>query len=59
MSKNCFEERHVDLLFIGEEKKNTMFLSEILINLCMVIHYIVEENIFAVIVCNLLAPKEY
>ena len=41
VSKEC-EEKHVDLLLIGEGKKN-MFLSNISIDSCMIIHYIVEE----------------
>ena len=36
-----------------------MFLSKILIHLCMVIHYMVEGNIFAGIVCKLSAQKKY
>ena len=36
MSKKYFEEKHVDLLLIEEEGKNTMFLSKILIHLCMI-----------------------
>ena len=35
--------RQVDLLLINEEVKNTMFLSKILIHLCIVIHYIVAN----------------
>ena len=31
---------------IGRGEKNTIFLSMILIDSCMIIHYIVEENIF-------------
>ena len=41
----CCEEKHAHLLQIGKGGKNTMFLSNILIRLCMIIHYIVEENI--------------
>ena len=36
MSKKYFEEKHVDLLLIEEEGKTTMFLSKILIHLCMI-----------------------
>ena len=43
--KNCCEEKHVDLLLIGGKKK-PYFLSKISISSCMIIHYIVEENIF-------------
>ena len=38
------------ILLIGEGEKNTMFLVMILIDLCMIIHCIAEENIFVVIV---------
>ena len=52
--------KNFDILLIAEE--GTMFLSKILIRLCMIIIYIVEENIFAVIVCkltlHLIANKE-
>ena len=48
------------LFLIGEkEKRDTMFLSKILIRSCMIIHYIVEENIFAVIVYKLVVQKKY
>ena len=50
VSKKCCEEKHVDLLLIGEGEKNTMFLSMILIDSCLIIHYTVEENIFVIIV---------
>ena len=33
------------------EKKETLFLLKILIRSYMVMHYIMEKNIFAVIVC--------
>ena len=36
-----------------------MFLSKILLRLCMIIHFIVKENIFDVIVCKLLAEEKY
>ena len=48
--KKCFEEKHVDLLLIGEGDKDTMFLSMISIDSCIIIHYIAEENIFIVII---------
>ena len=53
------EEKYVDLLLIGEREKITMFLSMISIDLCMIIHYIVEENIFVVIVCMLSLQKKF
>ena len=49
VSKQFCEEKHDDLLFLGEGEKNMMFLSKILILSCMIIHYIVEENIFVII----------
>ena len=48
VSKQCCEEKHVDLL-MGEGEKN-MFLSKISIDSCMIIHNIAEENVFVVIV---------
>ena len=59
VSKKCCEEKHVDLLLIGGEGKDTMFLSKILILSCMIILYIAEENIFVVIVYKLLVQKKY
>ena len=57
--KKMSEEKYVDLLLIGEREKITMFLSMISIDLCMIIHYIVEENIFVVIVCMLSLQKKF
>ena len=59
VSKICCEKKHVDLSLIGEGIKNTMFLSMISIDLCMIIHYIVEENIFVVIAYKLSLEKKY
>ena len=47
VSKKCCEEKHVNLLSI-EGEKNTMFLSLISIDSCMIIHYIMKENICVV-----------
>ena len=47
-----------DLILIGEEEKNIMFLSKISIHLCMIIDYIVEENIFVVTVYTLSLQKK-
>ena len=58
VSKKCCEDKHVDLLLIGEGEKNSMFLSKILIHSCMIIHYIMEENISVVIVCKLLEQQK-
>ena len=58
--KKCFELSNVNLLLIGEETENNMFLSKILIHLCtswkktIYMHYIVEENIFAIVVWKIL-----
>ena len=56
--KKCYEdkyvEKYVDLLLIV-----TMFLLRILILLFMVMLYIVEKNIFAVIVYKPLVKKKY
>ena len=46
VSKKYFEEKHGDLLLIGEGEKNTMLLSMISIDSCMIILYIVKENTF-------------
>ena len=49
VSKQCCEEKHVDLLLIGKREKSTMFLLMNSIDSCMIIHYIGEDNIFVVI----------
>ena len=47
VSKESCEEKH--WFFIDKKRiKKLMFLSKISIHLCMIIHYIVEENIFLV-----------
>ena len=56
--KKCCEEKYVDLLLIGKIEKNTMFLLTILIDSCMIIHYIVEENIFVFIFYTLSLEKK-
>ena len=38
--------RYVDLLLIRKKVKRHIFLSTILIHSCMIIHYIMEENLF-------------
>ena len=58
VTKKCCEEKHVDLL-IREGKKIITFLSIILIDSCMIIHYIAEENIFVVIVYMLSLQKKF
>ena len=57
VSKKC-EEKHIDVLLLGEEGKRYC-VPKILICLCVIIHYIVEENIFVVIVYKLLVQKKY
>ena len=42
----CSQEKVFDLLLIGNKK--ALFLSNISITSCMIIHYIEEENIFVV-----------
>ena len=60
VSKKYCEEKHVELILMGEgEKKNTMFFSMISIDPHIIIHYIAEENIFAVIVYMLSLQKKH
>ena len=49
----------MDLLLIEKKAKGTMFLWTILIDLCMVIDYSMEENIFVVTVCRFVIQKKY
>ena len=54
-SKKCCEEKHVDLSLIGEEgKRHYVLIKNTFLQL-----YIVEENIFVVIVYKLLVQKKY
>ena len=39
--------------------KDNMFLSKILIHSCMIIHYILDEDLFVVIAYKLLVQKKY
>ena len=57
--KKCCEEKHVDLLLIGEWEKNIMFLSMISIDSCLIIYYIPEENIFVIIFCILSLQRRF
>ena len=61
VSKKCYEEKHFDSLLKGEEDKRhyERHFSKNLIHVCMVIHYIVEENIFIAFVYKLLVQKKY
>ena len=58
IKKYC-KEKHVNLLLIEEERKGHMLLSKISIRLFMIIHFIVEKIIFAVILYIFLVQKEY
>ena len=58
-TKKRSKEKHVDLLLIGKEKKHTVFLSMISIDSCVIIHYIVEKNIFVAFVYMLSLQKKY
>ena len=55
VSKKCCEDKHVDLLLIdeGDFKTKTLTYS------CMITHYIVEENIFIVIVYKHLEQQKH
>ena len=58
VSKNCCEEKHADLLLIGEEGKiQYVFIKDLILSY-MIILYIVEENIFVVIVYKVLVQKK-
>ena len=47
--KNALKKNILIYWFIYFVERHVMFLSKILINLCMIIHYIVEKNVFVVI----------
>ena len=58
--KCCVVKKHMLTYYWYEKKeKDTMFLSKILILLCMIIIYIVGENIVVSIVYKLLVQKKY
>ena len=48
------------IIYYQDEKKerDTMFLPNILVRSCVIIYYIVEENVFAVFVDKLLVQKK-
>ena len=51
MSKKCCEDKHVDLLLLEEEgKKHYALIKDF--NICIIIHYIME-NIIVVTICKL------
>ena len=49
------------IIYYQDEKKerDTIFLPNILVRSCVIIYYIVEENVFAVFVDKLLVQKKY
>ena len=59
VSKKSCEKKYVDLLLIREEEKSTMFLLMILIDSCIIIHDIAEENIFVIVAYMLSLQKKY
>ena len=56
--KKCCEDKHVDLLLIGEESKKYYVLVNDFSTLCMIMQYSVEVNIFVVIVYKHLVQKK-
>ena len=59
VSKKCSEENPIDWLLIKEGEKNTMFLSMISIDSCIIVHYIAEENNFVIMVYKLSLQKKF
>ena len=59
--KNIVKKKKTCSFIINRKKKerDIMLLSKILVPSCMIIHYIVKENIFVAIVYKLLAQKKY
>ena len=47
------------LIIDRRRRKDTLFLSKILIHSCMIMLYIMEEKNFVVAGCKLLVPKKY
>ena len=56
-SKTCCQEKHVDLLLIGKERKRKYVFIKYFNISCMIILYIVEKNIFVVIAYKYLVQK--
>ena len=54
VSKKSFEEKDADLLLIAKKVRGILFLSKIVIHLCMIIQYMVGEKVFVIIVYKLL-----
>ena len=59
MYQKKLRRNNFDLLLIGEGEKGPMFLSNTLIDSCIMIHYIAEENMSAVIVYMLSLQKKF
>ena len=47
------------LIIDRRRRKDTLFLSKILIHSCMIMLYIMDEKNFVVAGCKLLVPKKY
>ena len=56
VSKKCCEDKHVDILLIGEGEKEHYVLIE---DFNTFMQYIVEENIFIIIIYMLLLQKKF
>ena len=56
--KNTFK-RYLITIDRRRRQKGTMLLSKILLYSCIIIPYIMEENIFVVIVYRLLVQQKY
>ena len=56
--KNTFK-RYLITIDRRRRQKDTMLLSKILLHSCITIPYIMEENIFVVIVYRLLVQQKY
>ena len=54
----CCEEKHAELLLMGEGEKHILFLSNISIDSCVNIYYIVEKSIFVLIAYLLSLQKK-
>ena len=59
VSKKYFQQTCWFIIDRRKRKKATMFVKNILIRLCTIIHYTAEENNFVFIVYKLLVRQEY
>ena len=59
MYQKVLWKRTSDVLLIGERGRDTLLLSKISVNSCIVVLYIVKENIFVIFVFKLLVEKKY